>query len=95
VRTLDESAAHGTHSIGEFFILKKYRRQGVGRVVAHQVFDLFPGRWSVGQIENNCPAQAFWRKVISEYTHGDYQEIWQNDEEWKGPVQTFGARAIP
>jgi predicted acetyltransferase len=93
VRTLEGSSPSPTRSIAEFFILKKYRHQGIGRAVAHRVFDLFPGRWSVSQIESNRPAQAFWRKVISEYTHGDYQETWQNDEEWVGPVQTFHTRA--
>jgi predicted acetyltransferase len=93
VRTLDDSGAPPTRSIAEFFILRKYRRQGVGGVVAQRVFDMFPGRWHVSQIERNLPAQAFWRKVISEYTHGDYREIWQDDEEWKGPVQTFDSRA--
>ena len=85
VRTLDDS----TYSMAEFFILRKYRRQGVGRGVAQQIFDMFPGRWNVAQMENNYSAQAFWRKVISAYTQGNYQETWSNNEEWKGPVQIF------
>jgi predicted acetyltransferase len=95
VRTLDTPAVPPTRSIAEFFILKKYRRRGVGRAAARRVFDLFPGRWHVSQIANNHPAQAFWRRVIVAYTHGDYQEIWQDDDEWQGPVQTFAARQSP
>src|SRR5512138_650387 len=67
VRTLDESMTDPIRSIAEFFILRKYRHQGVGKVVAHLIFDKFPGQWSVAQVENNHPAQAFWRKVIAEY----------------------------
>src|SRR5512133_3078613 len=33
-----------THAIAEFFILRKYRRQGLGRAVAWQIFERFPGR---------------------------------------------------
>jgi len=93
VRTLEEPADGPTHSIAEFFVLKKYRRQGVGRAVAQRVFDPFPGAWSVSQIASNRPAQAFWRKVIAEYTHGEYGETWQDDDEWHGPVQRFQAGA--
>ena len=89
VRTLDESEANPVRSIAEFFILRKYRQQGIGKAVAHQIFDKFPGQWSVAQIENNHSAQAFWRKVISEYTKGNFQEKWSNNEEWKGPIQRF------
>jgi len=92
VRTLDESENALTHSMAEFFILRKYRHQGIGQVVAQQIFDMFPGQWSVAEVENNRPAQSFWRKVISEYTRGNFQEVWSNNDEWKGPVQTFSTR---
>jgi len=78
-----------THCISEFFIMRKYRRQGIGKTVAQKVFDMFPGYWSVAQIEQNIPAQNFWRKVISEYTKGNYREIYQNDDNWVGPIQLF------
>ncbi|MCT8137172.1 GNAT family N-acetyltransferase [Anaerobacillus sp. CMMVII] len=61
-------------SIAEFFIMKKSRRTGVGRVVATEMFSLHPGNWEVFQIEKNVPAQYFWRKVISEYTNGNFTE---------------------
>src|ERR1700750_1236830 len=40
-------------SIAEFFIMKKYRRAGIGKAVAQQVFDLRKGQWEVHQRENN------------------------------------------
>jgi predicted acetyltransferase len=89
VRTLDESGPNPTRSIAEFFILRKYRGKGTGKIVAHRIFSMFPGKWSVAQLDNNQPAQSFWRKVISEYTQGNFQEIWSDNEEWKGPIQTF------
>jgi predicted acetyltransferase len=75
--------------IAEFFIMRRYRRQGVGEAVARQVFVRFPGPWQVAQIRENTPATAFWRKVIARYTAGHYQEHQLDDEHWCGPLQIF------
>ncbi len=85
----DESkfSAEMYHSMCEFFILKKYRHNGIGLYAAHKLFDMHRGEWQVAQIEENKPAQYFWRKVISEYTSGSYEEI--RKEDWPGPVQRF------
>jgi predicted acetyltransferase len=77
------------HSIAEFFVLRKYRRRGVGRMAAHLVFDAFPGGWEVGQTRENVAAQSFWRAVIGEYTGGRYHEYPDGIGEWDGPLQTF------
>lgn len=69
-----DSEARKHFSMSEFFIMKKYRKSGLGKAVAHHVFDLHRGEWEVMQIEPNKPAQAFWRKVIGEYTNGNYSE---------------------
>jgi predicted acetyltransferase len=60
VRTLDESQTDLVRSISEFFILRKYRLQGIGKVVAQQIFDKFPGRWSV--------ASAQWQMQFNRLT---------------------------
>lgn len=60
-------------SIAEFFILKKYRKKGLGKQVAFQVFDLYKGSWQVFQLNQNVPAQIFWHKVVSEYTGGSFK----------------------
>jgi predicted acetyltransferase len=65
-------------SIAEFFIMKKYRRAGIGKAAAKQVFDLHRGRWEVHQRENNQLAQAFWNNVINEYTNGQFSEHFAN-----------------
>ena len=77
------------HMIAEFFVLRKYRRLGVGRAAAFAAFERFPGHWEVSQINENLPAQRFWRSVLTEYTHGEYREVVLADEQWHGPVQSF------
>jgi predicted acetyltransferase len=76
-------------SMTEFFVVRKYRGQGVGRAVARRIFDEMPGKWEVRVIEANVPAQGFWRRIISEYTGGRFDERSLAGEEWTGPVFWF------
>jgi predicted acetyltransferase len=78
-----------TWLIAEFFVMRKYRRRGIGEQVAVQLFDRFRGRWEIAQVVGNDEARAFWRAVISEYTGGNYSEAFVENERWHGPVQIF------
>ncbi|CEG26968.1 GNAT family N-acetyltransferase [Bacillus sp. B-jedd] len=62
------------HSIEEFHIIRKYTGRGFGREAAIRLFAMFPGSWQITQIKSNEPAKAFWRKVIKEFTSGNYTE---------------------
>jgi predicted acetyltransferase len=64
-----------THEVSEFFILRKYRRSSVGRIMADRIFDGFTGTWEIAVMKSNLPAQHFWRAVIADYTGGDYEEF--------------------
>jgi predicted acetyltransferase len=79
----------GVHDMAEFFILRKYRRQGVGAHAARLIFQHFPGRWEVRQRAENADATAFWRRVIDSHTGGKFEDALWNDAVWQGPVQTF------
>lgn len=72
-------AAPPTYEVGEFFVLRKFRRQGVGGAVARQLFDRFRGEWVVKQMYENDAARAFWRKVVADYTGGGYEEFLEYD----------------
>jgi predicted acetyltransferase len=77
--------------MAEFFIMRKYRHQGLGQHTACLIFDRFVGNWQVAQITENHAATAFWRKVIARYTHDNYQEHNLDNDNWRGPIQTFTA----
>ena len=62
------------HSVAEFFILRKYRRRGIGRQVAFDIFEQFSGRWEISHINTNTAAESFWRSSVGDYTRGDYTE---------------------
>lgn len=76
----------------EFFVMRKYRRMGVGSAFATRLFDAFPGRWEVAEVAPNTDGAAFWRAVIGTYTTGNFDERIENSDTWIGPVQTFDAR---
>ena len=75
--------------------MRKFRRMGIGRKAAFQVFDRFRGAWEVLQTRENLAAQAFWRAVIGEYTDGDFEETDVDVEGWRGAVQTFDNSRAP
>ena len=82
----------GTMDMAEFFVLRKYRRHGVGAIAARALFDTFPGWWEVRQEPTNFGAQKFWRGVIYEYTNGDFEDLTLDNDHWQGPVQRFDSR---
>ena len=51
--------------VAEFFILRRYRRRGIGTEGAYQIWRTFPGRWEIRVMEENRPARRFWAKVIA------------------------------
>lgn len=69
----------GTHSgvdwnMGEFFVVSKYQRKGIGTKLAESIFTLFPGSWEVAQIPENEGAVHFWKKVVERYTQGHFRK---------------------
>lgn len=61
-------------NIGEFFIVSKFQGKGVGRYVAEQIFNQFPGVWETSQIPENTAAIEFWDNVVSQYSHGQFEK---------------------
>ncbi len=62
------------YDVGEFFVLGKFQGFGVGRQIAHKLFKRFRGSWRLRQLPENILAVKFWRKVIGEFTNGDFKE---------------------
>ncbi|WP_274650109.1 GNAT family N-acetyltransferase [Paenibacillus humicola] len=75
---LIESGERRYFSMAEFFMMKKYRKKGIGKSVAKQIFHLHKGQWEVFQLESNQPARIFWTKVIDEFTQGQFKARVEN-----------------
>lgn len=52
--------------VAEFFVLRRYRRSGVGRRAARLLWDRLPGRWTVRVAEHHQSGLEFWRAVVAE-----------------------------
>jgi len=76
--------SEGHFDMEQFFVMRKFRRSGVGRVAARMLFLEFSGHWTAEQITNNVSAQLFWREVINEFTAGAYEDTMGED-----PMQSF------
>jgi predicted acetyltransferase len=83
------TGADGVFDMAEFFVLRRYRRQGVGTRAAKLAFDRFRGPWEVRERAEHPDATAFWRRAIGQYTGGRFEDIPWSDEIWRGPVQRF------
>lgn len=51
--------------VAEFFVLRRYRRRGVGRRAARLLWRRLPGRWTVRVAEENRGGLAFWGGVLA------------------------------
>lgn len=53
--------------MAEFFVLRPYRRQGLGGAAARELITRHPGAWHVAALHSNEPALAFWAKSLFDY----------------------------
>jgi predicted acetyltransferase len=80
------------HSVAEFFVLRKYRRIGIGSRVARVLFERWPGRWEIAVARYNEPALSFWRKAIRVAVDGPVEEHAGDFERQIGTVFRFDSR---
>jgi [ribosomal protein S5]-alanine N-acetyltransferase len=61
-------------NMAQFFILRKFKGNGIGKYVAHQCFDQFPGVWEIMVMPRNEGAYRFWRATIKSYCDHHFSE---------------------
>ena len=81
-------------SIAEFYILPGYRRKGIGRKVAFDLFQKYGLNWEIRQQIGNEPAQKFWLSVINTYTEGDFEDVFYNNGTYHVRIQLFSNQSI-
>ncbi len=63
-----DTAGAWVWDMAEFFILRGYRRRGIGAEAAEQVWRRFPGCWEVRVRALNEPAYRFWRRALASFS---------------------------
>jgi predicted acetyltransferase len=77
-------------AVAEFFVVRKHRRDGVGRAAARLAIQRRPGQWEMAVSRKNPGAQAFWRGVAAELgAEGTVEETVQDDDLWNGLIVRF------
>ena len=79
--------------LAEFFVLRAYRRSGVGRRAAVLLWNGLPGQWVVRVSEANRSAVPFWEAAVREYTHGVFSRKEHQGRLHVFRVFSFGAAA--
>ena len=68
INTYMQKTSNG-HSIAEFMVIPKYRKNKIGKETAFKCFDMYKGNWEVSPSFGSETASTFWNKVINEYTN--------------------------
>jgi predicted acetyltransferase len=68
------------YRMGEFFIARDHRGLGLGRGAVQLILDRFAGRWEINEYQRNPNAVKFWRRVVTTYTAGRFEERIVNGE---------------
>jgi predicted acetyltransferase len=61
--------------MAEFFILRGYRRRGLGTELAAKVWQACPGKWEVRVMANNVAALRFWNSAVARFTGWPAQSV--------------------
>ena len=67
INTFMQKSNNG-HSIAEFMVIPKYRKNKIGKEIAIRCFNMYKGNWEVSPSIGSEQAYLFWKKVIDEYT---------------------------
>jgi predicted acetyltransferase len=81
-------------NMGEFFVLRKYRRAGVASAAVREILTRYPGRWEAAMMQRNTAAQAFWPRAVAATPGVRGMTTLQGDGVlWTGPILSFVVEA--
>lgn len=72
--------------MSEFFVMRKYRRCGIGQDAADQIIRGHPGVWEIPIASYNLPAAAFWKNVVACLANHNVEELTGDRVRWSGPI---------
>ncbi len=83
---------HVERNMGEFFLARKHRGQGLADRVLHDILARYPGRWEIAIAQRNARAIVFWPRAIKAAANvSEIEEVQGDGTHWTGPIWTFVA----
>jgi predicted acetyltransferase len=63
--------------VNALFVVQPVRRKGIASIAIKNIFNMLNGKWELhtNPTDRNISTQIFWRKLISEYTNGEFEEF--------------------
>jgi predicted acetyltransferase len=83
------------YCMAEFFILRKYRRAGIGKSAASQIVRARRGIWEIPVADYNRPALSFWRSVVASMQGYDVAQVAGDRQRWYGIIWRLSVDALP
>lgn len=79
-------------NMGEFFVMRTFRRDGIGARAAIDLIQMHPGQWEIAVSARNPPALAFWPRVMAAARVSDVETLQGDGKTWTGPITRFVVR---
>jgi predicted acetyltransferase len=69
--------------MAEFFVLRGYRRQGIGREAVAELLRRHAGRWHVAVTRSHVRSEAFWAGVLGGFPGLTERELTFEGDAWR------------
>lgn len=60
--------------IEQFFVLRKFKRQGIGKKALAQILLSHPGKWQIRVLKENIKGLKFWLTAVNSLVGNTYQQ---------------------
>lgn len=80
------------YNMGEFFVMRPFRRDGVGAQAAIDLIRRHPGQWEIAVSAHNAPAQSFWPRIAAAVAGSNVETLEGDGEIWTGPILRLVSR---
>lgn len=81
--------------LAEFFVVRAYRRKGIGTRVAHELWRRFPGPWEIRVMPLNRVALRFWERAVESFLNGRIQPSRAERDDLTWYVFAFISSPVP
>lgn len=77
------------HNMGEYFVVRTFRRAGIGAQAAIDLIKMHAGQWEIAVGARNLPALKFWPRVVAAANAAKIETLAGDGIAWTGPITRF------
>ena len=61
------------YDIEQFFVLRKFKGKGIGKMAVVELFGRYPGKWQIRVLKENTAALKFWLSAVMNVVDNNYE----------------------